>query len=104
VQLEVKAGPPAMTSPSTVTPLPTLPPEPAGPSARRIGAFVAGGIGAAGVLIGAITGGLSLPDGIYTIDFNGTSSPTSVFCDMTTAGGGWTALVNPLLGSSLPPT
>jgi hypothetical protein len=41
----------------------------------------------------------SLLDGIYTIDFNGMSSPTSVFCDMTTAGGGWTALVNPVMGS-----
>jgi hypothetical protein len=59
VQLEVKAAPPA-TAPGPVTPPPALPPGTAGPSARRLGAFVAGGIGAAGVLIGAITGGLAL--------------------------------------------
>jgi len=34
-------------------------------------------------------------DGIYTIDVdgNGPLPPTDVFCDMTTDGGGWTALV-----------
>jgi hypothetical protein len=40
-----------------------------------------------------------LGDGTYTIDFNGTTAPTSVFCDMTTDNGGWTALINPVSGS-----
>ncbi len=37
-------------------------------------------------------------DGVYRIDpdgDSGTIEPFEVFCDMTTAGGGWTALINP---------
>lgn len=38
----------------------------------------------------------ALTDGIYLIDVDGASGPlpqTAVFCDMTTDGGGWTAIV-----------
>lgn len=44
-------------------PGPSASPEPksdSGPSGRRVGAYVAGGVGIAGVVIGAVTGGLVL--------------------------------------------
>ena len=47
--------------PSSMLPSPSF--TTTGPSVRRIGAFVAGGVGAAGVVVGAITGGLMLAKG-----------------------------------------
>ncbi|MFN0246850.1 MAG: fibrinogen-like YCDxxxxGGGW domain-containing protein [Kofleriaceae bacterium] len=46
-----------------------------------------------------------LPSGAYTVDPDGpeTAAPREVWCDMTTDGGGWTALLNPVFGS-LPPS
>jgi hypothetical protein len=43
-----------------VAPVATPPPPEQGPSGRRVGAFVAGGAGVAGVVLGAVTGGLAL--------------------------------------------
>lgn len=36
--------------------------------------------------------GLYARDGVYKIKFVGETSPTAVYCDMTFAGGGWTAI------------
>ena len=64
ILLELKAArtaaavPPPAPQPQTPTPPP--PAEPQGPSGQRISAFVVGGLGAAGVLIGAITGGMAI--------------------------------------------
>jgi hypothetical protein len=45
---------------------------------------------------------LTLKDGVYDIDWGGTQMPGPAHCDMTTDGGGWTALTNPTTPSSLP--
>ena len=44
-------------------------------------------------------GNPALPDGVYTVDFDGPGgmAPLPVYCDMTTSGGGWTALLNPVM-------
>lgn len=55
-----KAPPPKVEPPRPPPPLATSnePPPPAGMSSRRIGAYALGGVGVAGIVVGAITGGL----------------------------------------------
>jgi hypothetical protein len=57
---------PVVTAPplAPIAPTPTPPVEvaPAGRSGQRAGAFVAGGVGLAGVVVGAVAGGLMLKD------------------------------------------
>jgi hypothetical protein len=67
--LEVKTAPPVEARPAVVTPVAT--PEPpkqalppveagAGPSKRRVAAYVIGGVGIAGLAVGGVMGGLAL--------------------------------------------
>ena len=62
VELKLVPTPPAPQAVPPVAPVvaPPPPPPPRGPSGRRVGAFVAGGIGIAGGVVGAVTGGLML--------------------------------------------
>lgn len=54
VTLEVKPATPAIGSATAVLPAPGT-----GPSGRRVGAYVAGGLGVAGLVIGGVMGGLT---------------------------------------------
>lgn len=91
VELALGAAVPAVIAPAIppVAP-PAVPPSiPAppqtGPSGRRVGAYVAGGVGLAGVVVGAVAGGLMLKDkGI--VSSNCTDAANGVSLCKTTAG------------------
>lgn len=58
---EAPAAPPPVTPAAPVTPPPAQPAGPdAGPSGRRTAAYVIGGVGAAGLVLGGVMGGLAL--------------------------------------------
>jgi hypothetical protein len=65
--LQVKGAPPASSgaspsdaAPPSSAPPPVAPPPDTGSSGQRTGAFVAGGVGAAGLIVGGVMGGLAL--------------------------------------------
>src|SRR5262249_36486524 len=58
ILLDVKPAPAVVPAPAPVETL--APPADQGPGGRRIATFVVGGLGAAGVVLGAITGGMAL--------------------------------------------
>ena len=79
ILLEVKELPVTPPPPDVLPP----PPPESGPSGRRAGAFVVGGVGLAAVVVGAITGGLALA-GKSTINQNcgsGIGRPDPAACN-----------------------
>jgi hypothetical protein len=101
--LEVKAAPPAATRLALGAPVPVKqeapPPETeTGPSGRRVATYIAGGVGAAGIVFGVVTGGLMLSkksvvnakcnDAGTCVDLDGANEANSAkaLANMSTAG------------------